>query len=355
MNKKKKDEAACTMCSKTLQCPHQTKCCYQRFCENCIKPAKICPKCKGSVFYFYDKSFDQYLKQLTVYCPNQMCGKEIQYGDLKEHLNQCEYSEVQCRNEKCEVIVQRQHRIRHEQLECGAVPLLQRDKLKKVFNSELESIKSKVTNQLHQKDREIKEMREKIARCRESEENSSTVPVIRILRKFSRMKEKNKECMLEPFYTHENGYKVGICVVPNGYSEAKDTHVSLFTFLEKGENDDYLPWPFHGNITVQLLDHSSNFAHRQATIRYNDFHPGYSNRNHLGITFGGQGKYHLVSHASLSDDKHVQFLRDDCLHIRISEVERDITPQNKDMGWLLICVSLIILSTSIHLLFLCCN
>ena len=30
--------------------------------------------------------------------------------------------------------------------------------------------------------------------------------------------------------------------------------VSMFAFLLKGENDDYLPWPFTGTVTVELLN-----------------------------------------------------------------------------------------------------
>lgn len=361
VDKKEEDKATCVICLKILQNPHQSKCCAKRFCCNCMKSTTVCPVCsEGSVFY--DKSFEQQLKQFKVYCPNQTCNEVIEYGYLNEHLNLnpsvgkeikgCQYSEIKCRNGKCGMFVQRQCLIRHEQLEC---PLLQRDILKNVFNSECQAIKSQVNTQLCQKDMEIVKLRQKIAQCRASEESNNTVPAIRILRDFSKMKEKNKDCMLKPFYTHKNGYKVGICVVPNGYNEAEGTHVSLFTFMEKGENDDYLPWPFHGNIIIQLLDHSSNFAHREVTIRYNDYHPGYSNRNHLGIVLGGQGKYHLISHASLDDNKHVQFLKNDCLHFRICEVERDMSPQNKEMGWLLIFVTFIILSMSVHLLFFFIN
>ena len=55
--------------------------------------------------------------------------------------------------------------------------------------------------------------------------------------------------------------------------------VVMFIYILKGENDDYLPWPFRGIITVQLLDHSANEAHREVTIRYHNFHPCYSNRD----------------------------------------------------------------------------
>ena len=42
------------------------------------------------------------------------------------------------------------------------------------------------------------------------------------------------------FYTSPKGYKMCIGVYANGCGDSKDTHVSVFAFLMKGENDDYL-------------------------------------------------------------------------------------------------------------------
>ena len=45
-----------------------------------------------------------------------------------------------------------------------------------------------------------------------------------------------------------------IGVNANGSGAATGTHVSVFAYLMKGKNDDNLPWPFTGEITITLLN-----------------------------------------------------------------------------------------------------
>ena len=357
----------CAQCLKLLQSPHQITCCGTRFCGECtsqIKATTISPTCKCMKPFklFYDQSFVQSLKQIRVECTNQHCKKIMDYGDLAQHLNQnpsegnemkgCLYTQIKCRN-KCGAFVSRHSLIKHEEIECSLVPQQQRTLLQEVVDAEIEAIRDEGKIHMHQLDAELVNLRDNIAKFggseMEYEKSSSVVPVIRSLEDFCHMKENNEECMLEPFYTHKDGYKIGICVIPNGYDEAKDSHVSLFTFILKGKNDDYLPWPFNGIITIQLLDHSVNKAHRQDTIRYHNFHPGYSNRVYFGSRCGGQGKYWFVSHASLDDRKHVQYLQNNSLHFRISGVKMQPL-RRKESGWILIFVVFIIISVCIHLL-----
>ena len=244
--------------------------------------------------------------------------------------------------------------IKHEEIECSLVPQQQKTSLQKVLDAEIEAIRDDRKSQLHQLDIELACLRENLAEIQggmkmDYEKSRSIVPVIRTLEDFCYKKENNEECMLEPFYMHKNGYKIGLCIVPNGRGEAKGSHVSLFTFILKGKNDDCLPWPFNGIITIQLLDHSVNKAHREVTIRYHNFHPGYSNRVYFGSRCGGQGKYWFVSHASLDDRKHVQYLQNNSLHFRISGVKMQPL-RRKESGWILICLAFIIMSVCIHLL-----
>ena len=309
---------------------------------------------------FYDKSFVRSLKQLKVKCMNKDCKEIIEYGDLAHHLKGegdemkgCPYYQIKCRN-TCGVFVPRHSLVKHEEIECILVSKKRKTALQEVLDTEIEAIQDEIKPQLHQLDMELAGLRKNLEEVEgvtkmDNEKSSSVVPAIRTLEDFCQMKENNQECMLEPFYTHKKGYKIALCVVPNGRGKAKGSHVSLFTFVLKGENDDYLSWPFNGIITIQLLDHSVNRVHREVTIRYQNFHPGYSNRVFLGSRCGGQGKYWLVSHASLDDITHVQYLRNNCLHFRISGVKTGPS-QRTGSGWTLICLVFIILSVCIHVL-----
>lgn len=77
----------------------------------------------------------------------------------------------------------------------------------------------------------------------------------------------------EPFYTHENGYKLclgvnlnrskivhsGNDLKPGRFQGQNKTQsfISINIFLMWGENDDCLQWPFRGTVIVQLLPTTS--------------------------------------------------------------------------------------------------
>ena len=356
----------CMVCSCFLQYPHQVGCCGERFCYNCINGKTSCPKCRAEEFItFYDQTHDQYLKKLGVKCVNTACGWTGDYVDISYHLNLdpspmnemkgCQYAEIKCRK-KCGESVRRNSLMTHEELKCSTISNQQKITLQEIVDKAVRDVlESEENRQLQQIDRELRTLREEFASLRAKitveEEERSVVPVRRTLKNFEYMKTNNKESMLEPFYTHKNGCKIRVCVCPNGYDEAKGKYMSLFICIMKGENDNHLSWPFRGFIKIQLLDQSENAAHREVTIRYLDYHPAYHNRNYIGFTLFGQGKYWFISHSSLSDTSHVQFLKDDCVIFRISRVEIDTSPRNEKSGWILTILLFIVLSVCTHLLY----
>ena len=61
-----------------------------------------------------------------------------------------------------------------------------------------------------------------------------------------------------PFYTSQYGFKMCARLFLNGDGMARNTHVSIFFALLKGEYDALLRWPFRQKITFILLDQSTN-------------------------------------------------------------------------------------------------
>ena len=57
-----------------------------------------------------------------------------------------------------------------------------------------------------------------------------------------------------PFYTSRHGYKMCLRVYLNGDGSGKETHLSFFLTLMKGEYDALLQWPFSLPVTLMLLD-----------------------------------------------------------------------------------------------------
>ena len=69
-----------------------------------------------------------------------------------------------------------------------------------------------------------------------------------------------------PFYSGPGGYKLQLVVDVDGSSIAKGTHVSVFLYLMKGENDDCLEWPFKGSVTFKLLNWMEDRNHLEHTF-----------------------------------------------------------------------------------------
>ena len=57
-----------------------------------------------------------------------------------------------------------------------------------------------------------------------------------------------------------------IRVDANGWSSGNGTHISVFAYLMKGDNDDSLTWPFTGSITFELLNQLEDNNHEAITI-----------------------------------------------------------------------------------------
>ena len=48
---------------------------------------------------------------------------------------------------------------------------------------------------------------------------------------------------------------------PNGDSDGKNTHLSVYVSLLKGKYDAILPWPFSKTVTFALIDQQENELH----------------------------------------------------------------------------------------------
>ena len=56
------------------------------------------------------------------------------------------------------------------------------------------------------------------------------------------------------FYTSRHGYKMCALIYLNGDGMGKNTHISVFFVVMRGEYDALLRWPFRQKVTIMLLD-----------------------------------------------------------------------------------------------------
>ena len=120
-----------------------------------------------------------------------------------------------------------------------------------------------------------------------------------------------------------------ICVHANGDGDGKDTHVSVFVHLMKGENDDFLQWSFTGTVVFKLLNQLEDKNHHSLSVTFssdNDTSKRAINKERARNCWG-RPKY--IPHSNLGHNtaKNCQYLKDDRLVFKISAVaESSPTP-----------------------------
>ena len=164
--------------------------------------------------------------KVKVPCPNDQCPVNAPRCDIATHRSSCDYEKVSCKYAElgCEERDLRNNMRQHEQnyqlhLQITTESVLEYKK--QLQQLECENTKLKLNEKFTFK-----------------------------LPSFTEKKANNKRFYSSPFYTSQNGYRFCINVDANGAGDGKGTHVSVFAWLMKGDNDDSLTWPFTGSVTI---------------------------------------------------------------------------------------------------------
>ena len=123
-----------------------------------------------------------------------------------------------------------------------------------------------------------------------------------------------------PFYTHPYGYKMCLCVWPNGFGRGKGTHLGVTVYLMRGEFDDHLKWPFRGIITFVLLDQEGGEDCKDIVhvVTFDDTTPDTHCTRVVGqeVNVNGRGKAKVVPLFDLQPN----YLDNDCIKLSIMNV-----------------------------------
>ena len=241
------------------------------------------------------------------------CRETVKRGDMKHHLATCEEELIAC-----------------EYLQIGCDSVIKRKDLKKHIQDEKDSHLEKslvtvsgLTVALSRScSREPFELPFRHWLC--SKPSCYPIPPLIIrMDKFGDMKKKNIIWFSAPFYSYFGGYKMCLCVYANGSGDGEGTHMSVFTHLMKGENDDNLKWPFRGTINVTLLNQLQPDIHHFCSIHFvYEVSPDSTIRVMKGRG-AGRGTHTLILHNDLkyNEEKNSCYLKGDALHFRIDSVE----------------------------------
>ena len=136
---------------------------------------------------------------------------------------------------------------------------------------------------------------------------------------FTKKKVVGVQWMSEPFFTTTTGYKFCLLVYPGGCGEKDKDHISVFTALQRGPNDDILSWPFDKTVKVTLLNQLEDGLHHVNTTNF-----GNADEKNTQIKPGAQsatgwGRRRFIPHTDLnkSQVKSCQYLKDDCLFFKV--------------------------------------
>ena len=276
-----------------------------------------CPHCgREGVFDLITTSHYTICTSFPLPCPAG-CRKTVKRGDMKHHLATCEEELVACE---------------YSQIGCDSV--LKRTNLNKHLQDEKDGHLAKAMNNISMLNMAMSksyasEPYEPPFRhwlC--SKPTCYPLPPWNIkMDNFDIMKKQNTEWYSAPFYSHFGGYKMCLCVYSNGIGAGKGTHISVYTCLMKGENDDNLKWPFRGTITVTLLNQLQPDKHSispNLLMRYHQILPCELWKKEELV----EAHKKLISHNDLkyndlkyNEEKNSCYLKGDALYFRIDSVE----------------------------------
>ena len=132
-------------------------------------------------------------------------------------------------------------------------------------------------------------------------------PVEYTVPNFSVLKAQDMEWRSPPFYSDRGGYKMCIGVYPNGCYSGCRSYVSVRFYTMRDANTERLKWPACLPVTIQIMNHTTRRWEREHTDDCTRSKPTCECERY-------SLNYYYLPHSELAP-----YLKDDCLHIRVSK------------------------------------
>ena len=246
----------------------------------------------------------------------QHCGEAGCYDERDTHLQVCPMVEFQCT--KCKQLIIRRDCQEHHLTCSHELALCKYYKIGRKEKQLRKDIKK------HEEDAQFHlaiAMEKVLALTSQLMKNSVTFSVTN----YKQTKELQQELEGPHFFTSKSGYKFLVCVHPSGNGAGTATHVSVFAYLMKGDNDDSLTWPF---TTIELLNQLEDKNHHKKSVTFQNDDEASKRVMHGEKALMGYGSAQFISHSHLDyqPDKNCQYLKDDTLVFRVSAEASDYKP-----------------------------
>ena len=125
------------------------------------------------------------------------------------------------------------------------------------------------------------------------------------------------------FYTSLYGYKMCARIYLNGDGVGRNTHVSLFFVICRGENDALLKWPFKQKITFMLIDQLSSENKENMVDAFKPDPSSSSFKRPTSDMNIASGIPLFCPLNKLKSSEH-EYIKDDCMFIKVIVDCRDI-------------------------------
>ena len=334
--------------------------------NKCPKRNYMCEFCHEDGSYDFMKSDHlETCPAMLIACPNEPCTSKILRCGIEAHCSTCPYEPVPCKYSKvgCRKRPLRKDLKEHEEdaqlhLRITAEKVLdlteklaklqqkqtddraklselikeqqqKQTNLTKLLNNMQQTITDNQTNlcktqeEERQKQIVLSEKLDNMQRKTTDDQTSLGKKVDKLTEHYSppsafRCNFGPNEFYSPPFYTSLNGYKMCVRVDAHGSGTGEGTHVSVYTYLMKGDNDDSLTWPFTRTVTFELLNQLEDKNHHKKSATFPD--DAYSQRVVTGERAGGgYGHQQFIPLADLEHqpEKNCQYLKDNVLVFRV--------------------------------------
>ena len=282
--------------------------------NECSRRQYVCLHCSESGVYVERTTVHlETCLKVTVQCPHPECGETIPRSELEQHKMECEYEIATCKFAPfgCTVTLAKKHMKAHEEDDNLHLQSTQ-DKVLALVQQINEQDK-RYNAQLKRQTREIESIMQSMGTFKKI-----TAPIFFEVQKFSECKRGDKILYSPSFYSSHDGYRFLLGVAPNGNGPGRGTHISIFAYLEKGDNDDSLTWPFRGTVIVDLINQLEDKNHLRFVINFPEDEAA-SGRVVGRERSSGWGKKRLIAHSQLGNipGRNIQYLRNDILVFRI--------------------------------------
>ena len=289
--------------------------------EHCMKRPYSCRYCQVHESTFKEVTDIHYsvCPKYPVACPNVCRRNPFERQEIEGHLkDDCPLAKVSCplHYAGCEVELPRKDMPEHMKDTVTHLTLLANVTLSLVKeNQELKEVVGKKNQQIDEMAQEVQKLKTSVQQL--------TFHKVGLPVSFRVRQDVEERVCLPPFYTHSHGYKFCIDVYPQGYGDGKGTHVSVYTYLMKGQFDDHLKWPFRGDITIQIVNQDGDHDHVEKTILYYDeAKDGIAGRVTDKNRASGWGFCKFLAHAHLGYNpaKKTQYGKDGVIIVRVVKV-----------------------------------